>query len=75
MEDFATKFIRQNIEKASHVSKNDWEEKFYASVVDKFNRGWQLSRAEKNNLEILAQKYVKPIDNLVTEKLLEKNNE
>lgn len=75
MEDFAKKFIEENIEKASHVSKNDWEEKFYASVVDKFNRGWQLSRAEKNNLEILAQKYVKPLEDLATQEILEKEDE
>lgn len=75
MEDFATKFIKQNLERASHVSKNDWEQKFYLSIREKVSRGWQLSRAEKNNLEILAQRYVKPIEELAKENILEKENE
>lgn len=75
MEDFATKFIKQNLERASHVSKNDWEEKFYQSIKEKISRGWQLSRAEKNNLEILAQRYVKPIEELAKENILEEENE
>lgn len=56
MEDFRTKFAKQNLAKAKGKNLTDWEKKFIANMEQLIKSGNSLSQKQFNTLKKIADK-------------------